>query len=77
MSTGRWALFVLAGILLIISIVGTLQGSEYLWATGVAMVITMGSVLWERHKDLQKKTLAASQIAVSPNSASSGPASPS
>ncbi|WP_156911393.1 hypothetical protein [Arthrobacter sp. CAL618] len=49
MSTGRWALFVLAGILLIISIIGTLQGSEYLWATGLAMVITMGSVLWERH----------------------------
>ncbi|MFD1846942.1 hypothetical protein [Arthrobacter flavus] len=76
MSAGRWALFVLAGILLIISIIGTLQGAEYLWSTGVAMVITMGSVLWVRHKDLKKKALAASQVAASSSSASSDPAPP-
>lgn len=50
MSIGRWTVFAIAGLLLTLSIILTLQGAEYVWATGVAMVIVMGNLLWNRRK---------------------------
>lgn len=54
MSTGRWAGFAIAGLLLSISIILTLQGAEYVWATGLAMVILMGGLLWNRHRNIRR-----------------------
>ena len=67
MSTGRWALFALAGALLIFSVIRTIQGDEYLWATGVAMVIVMGSMLWKRRKGAKTTagTAEASEVTTS------------
>lgn len=55
MAAGRWALLIVAAVLLIVSVAMALQGSEGLWFTAVAMGIaifaTLRSELKERRRD--------------------------
>lgn len=55
MAAGRWALLIVAVVLLIVSVTLALQGSEGLWFTAVAMGIaiftTLRSGLKERRQN--------------------------
>ncbi|MET1085865.1 MAG: hypothetical protein ABWY04_01895 [Arthrobacter sp.] len=55
MAAGRWALLIVAAVLLIVSVAMALQGSEGLWFTAVAMCIviftTLRSGLKERRRN--------------------------